>query len=67
MPLMRKKFYSSRMWKLRYLLNDESESTAAHLKEMQMDAIKRRQMLVFDDDTIGIFIGVSSEMNYGEP
>lgn len=31
-----------------------------------MDAIKRREIPVFNDYTIGIFIGVSSEMSYGE-
>lgn len=31
-----------------------------------MEAIKRREIPGFDDYTIGIFIGVSSEINYGE-
>lgn len=56
-----------KMSKLRYFLNYGFESMTDHSWEMQMAAIKSREItVIFNDYTIGIFVGMSSEMNYGE-
>lgn len=54
------------MWnvKIRYFLSYGFESVTDHLEEMQMAATKREEIPGFY--TIGIFIRLSSEMNYGE-